>query len=126
MLFTLLFLACAPKPQYDYGTICAESSADGTTLEIVASSDDCSSDHEGVEFSCEVSVDGGVVTVTTTFVEGENENDLCAPPSTATCSADLPAGDYDLVFADETWSVTTPMEQALCIPGGGPPRDTGY
>jgi len=124
MIYILLFLACAPEPLYDYGIICAESSADGAVLEVTADSNDCSYDQEGVEFSCEVSVDGGVVTVTTTFVEGEYDNDLCGS-NTATCSADLPPGDYDLAFADETWPITAPMDQDLCIPGGEP-RDTDY
>jgi len=107
------------EPLYDYGIICAESSADGATLEVFADSDDCSSDHEGVEFSCEVSVDGEVVTVTTTYVAGEDPDDGCAGPSTAACSADLPPGDYDLIFADEIWPIEVPLEQPLCIPDDG-------
>jgi len=127
MFLPLLLLACGPGPDplYDYGTICAASSADGATLEVTASSDDCSGDHDGVEFTCEVSVDGGSITVSTTYIEGDDPNDGCAPPSLTDCAAALPPGDYELTFAGESWSITAPLEQTLCIPGGDSSLDTG-
>jgi len=115
-------------PIEDYGAICVESATSGSqyTLEVTANSMDCGSDHEGVAYSCEATLSGSAITVTTTYVPGSDPNSLCAPPVFATCSLTADAGSYTLSFAGEDVTLEVPAEGATCVPEGTEITDSGW
>ena len=127
-LACLSLAACQDEPVEDYGAICVESAASGSqyTLEVTANSMDCSSDHVGVAYSCTATLSGSTVTVSTTYVPGSNENDLCAPPVLTTCSITVDAGTYTLSFGGEDVALEVPGVEATCLPAGTEVTDSGW
>ena len=119
LLLLALLAACGERPLRDYGEVCFDHD-----LTVVASSQDCSTDHKGIAYSCTATLDGTTVTATTLYTPGEDPNDRCAAPIIAPCGLTLIEGDYTFIFGGDEMAVDVQADAAICVPSGGA-YDTG-
>jgi hypothetical protein len=118
-LFSTLLLGCAEEIE-NYGSVCVEPVMvdEEWVLRFEASSDDCSSDHRGAEFSCSVELDAEAneVVVSTLYRPGKDPNHACAAPRYDVCEFALGAqeGWVYVRFDDVVHPVQFPGE-AVCF-----------
>ena len=118
----LTVTACSePREFEDYGAICISSteSSSGHRLWILADSKDCSADHDGAEFRCEVIQDpqnAAHVRVHTYFQEGEDPDDACAGPRTTSCTLPVQASSIQVTFGDLSTMLELPLASPSCFP----------
>jgi hypothetical protein len=111
MRLLLMWVACAST---DYGDVCV-----GDGGELVATSQDCSSDHSRVQFECTATVEGGLVQASTSYRAGRDPDDRCAGPLVVSCGLSLEPGESTVVFAGEEAVFVVPDDEGDCVRGAG-------
>ena len=110
----LLATGCTGR-DFDSVTVCFPQSTDRIVVEARV---ECASDHRGAKLSCDVSVVGMNVRVTTHGHDGRDPDDVCADELTARCeSPPLADGVYTVDYGDETFEVDVPnTDDSSCVP----------
>ena len=100
----------------DHGEVCAsiEGEPEGYVLEVTANSLDCSGQDRNSDFECEISVDGDIVTATTTLYKGHDRDSGCSFQINY-CSVAIEHGEYTLRYGDQEALLTVPNMETVCL-----------
>ena len=120
MVSALVLAACRQYPeQEDYGVVCVITweASEGHLLSVIASTEDCSGDHEGASFECTIEATDGQAVIKTTFQDGDDPDHACGSPLYADCRVSVEPGTYDVIFGDhDPEQIQVPGGDELCIP----------
>jgi hypothetical protein len=102
---------------YDKGSVCAyiDGEPGEYVLAVDANSEDCSGENYNTEFECEVTVEGDIVTVTTTLYTGRDRDSGCSSAASS-CSVPIDVGEYTMQFASEEVLLMVPSTELNCLP----------